>query len=160
MKTKIKQVLAGVIALVAAGVMSSSAWAGATPKPTITAVEAQQRLSGDNEGKVEITVTFEGQENDVAGLNCVFYATTNDVPLKATSVTMGSTLEGSGSVWTQTYIWDAKADLGDTVQIPEVALKVEAAPGVQLWKDGPYWAVRNVGANKSTDYGYYLRLRA
>ena len=82
MKTKIKQYLAGVIALVAAMVMSSSAWA--TTKPTITKVEAQQRL----DCKVEITATFEGQENDVAGLNCVFYATndTTKALLKATSI--------------------------------------------------------------------------
>ena len=28
--------------------------------------------------------------------------------------------------------------------------------GVQLWKDGPYWATCNVGASKPEDYGYYF----
>ena len=27
---------------------------------------------------------------------------------------------------------------------------------VQLWKDGPYWADRNIGAEKPEDYGYYF----
>ena len=28
--------------------------------------------------------------------------------------------------------------------------------GVQLWKNGPYWATRNVGASKPEEYGYYF----
>ena len=28
--------------------------------------------------------------------------------------------------------------------------------GVQLWKDGPYWATTNVGADKPHDYGLYF----
>ena len=28
--------------------------------------------------------------------------------------------------------------------------------GVQLWKNGPYWAECNVGATKSEEYGYYF----
>ena len=119
MKTTIKQYLAGVIALVAAGVMSSSVWAGATTDSVITAVEAQQRV----DGKVEITATFAGQENDVAGLNCVFYATndtTKALP-KATSIESEGKLTGFGTVWTRKYIWDARADLGDVESI-DVAL--------------------------------------
>ena len=27
---------------------------------------------------------------------------------------------------------------------------------VQLWEDGPYWATRNIGAEKPEDYGYYF----
>ena len=28
--------------------------------------------------------------------------------------------------------------------------------GVQLWEDGPYWATKNVGAEKPEDYGWYF----
>ena len=28
--------------------------------------------------------------------------------------------------------------------------------GIQLWKDGPYWADTNIGAEKPEDYGYYF----
>ena len=157
MKTKIKQVLAGVIALVAAGVMSSSARAEATPDPTITKVEAYQRLADD--GKVEITVTFRGQDTDLEGLNCVFFATntTTGASMKLESIEQDGELTGSGYDWTRKYIWDVQTDLDADVKIPEVALIVEAAPGVQLWKGGPYWATRNVGATKPTDYGYYFQ---
>ncbi|MBR3822800.1 MAG: SUMF1/EgtB/PvdO family nonheme iron enzyme, partial [Kiritimatiellae bacterium] len=27
---------------------------------------------------------------------------------------------------------------------------------VQLWEDGPYWATKNIGAEKPEDYGYYF----
>ena len=32
----------------------------------------------------------------------------------------------------------------------------EAHGKVQLWKDGPYWATTNIGAEKPEDFGYYL----
>ena len=123
------------------------------PDPTITKVEAEQSSSG----KVEITVSFTGQENDVAGLNCVFYATNtaDRASLKVVNVEKDGEIAGSGAEWKQKYLWDAAADLGEVTI--EVALTAEAAPGAQLWKDGPYWAVRNVGANKPTEYGYHYQ---
>ena len=44
------------------------------------------------------------------------------------------------------------------------AVKKPAADGttgdvhekVQLWKDGPYWATTNIGAEKTEDFGYYF----
>lgn len=32
----------------------------------------------------------------------------------------------------------------------------EGHTGVQLWKDGPYWAETNIGAEKPWEYGYYF----
>ena len=32
----------------------------------------------------------------------------------------------------------------------------EAHGKVQLWKDGPYWATTNIGAEKPEDFGYYF----
>ncbi len=32
----------------------------------------------------------------------------------------------------------------------------EAHEKVQLWKDGPYWATTNIGAEKPEDFGYYF----
>lgn len=29
-------------------------------------------------------------------------------------------------------------------------------PGVQLWKNGPYWAIFNLGAFTPEEYGYYF----
>lgn len=35
-------------------------------------------------------------------------------------------------------------------------VSVVSLEGVQLWKDGPYWAECNVGATKPEEYGYYF----
>ena len=42
------------------------------------------------------------------------------------------------------------------LKLQRVALKEEAQDKVQLWKDGPYWAKKNIGAEKPEDYGYYF----
>ena len=33
---------------------------------------------------------------------------------------------------------------------------IDSVKLVQLWKDGPYWADRNIGAKKPWDLGYYF----
>lgn len=37
------------------------------------------------------------------------------------------------------------------------ALAEDAHDGVQLWENGPYWAVTNLGAEKESDVGYYYQ---
>jgi hypothetical protein len=54
-------------------------------------------------------------------------------------------------------LWDAKADLGE-VRYANMVVRVtiKERQKVQLWKDGPYWATTNIGAEKPEDYGYYF----
>ena len=61
------------------------------------------------------------------------------------------------------FIWDANADIaedgfeGDRVSVKvQVEEKEIERDKVQLWKDGPYWATTNIGAEKPEDYGYYF----
>ena len=42
------------------------------------------------------------------------------------------------------------------LKLQRVALKEEAHDKVQLWEGGPYWAIKNIGAEKPEDYGYYF----
>ena len=42
------------------------------------------------------------------------------------------------------------------LKLQSVALKEEAQDKVQLWEGGPYWATKNIGAEKPEDYGYYF----
>ena len=42
------------------------------------------------------------------------------------------------------------------LKLQRVALKEEAQDKVQLWEDGPYWATKNISAEKPEDYGYYF----
>ena len=38
----------------------------------------------------------------------------------------------------------------------EFKVKIVVRDGVQLWKDGPYWAETNIGADNPEDYGLYF----
>ena len=53
-------------------------------------------------------------------------------------------------------LWDAKADLGEVRYTNMVVRVIMDKAKVQLWKDGPYWATMNIGAEKPEDYGYYF----
>ena len=55
-------------------------------------------------------------------------------------------------------LWDTKADLGEVVY-SNMVVRVTTKNGhdkVQLWKNGPYWATTNIGAEEPEDYGYYF----
>ena len=47
----------------------------------------------------------------------------------------------------------AKTAAGNTIKFK---VKIVVRGGVQLWKNGPYWATTNIGADKPEDYGLYF----
>ena len=60
---------------------------------------------------------------------------------------------------TYNWVWNATADCGSGFVCERVQVEgtvKEILGGVQLWKDGPYWAECNVGATKPEEYGYYF----
>ena len=122
---------------------------------TATSVTAKQRYPWN--GKVDIVVTLEGESNDVANVECYFFAT-NKLTNAAIPVAHIEQLEsdfGSDTIWRRCFVWDAATDAGN-VKIDKVILAVTAQFYVQLWKDGPCWAKCNVGAERPEDYGYYF----
>ena len=132
--------------------------------PTVTSVTAQQRYPWN--GLVDIVVTFNGEQGDVAEAKCTFAATDSATKkaLDIARVTQQGDDSGSGTTWTRRFIWNTNADLGE-VKIDDVELfaDVEAVSddpdgsgGVQLWEGGPYWATCNVGASKPEEYGLYF----
>ena len=127
----------------------------AAAEVTITGVSAAQRNALS--GMVDIDVAFNGSSNDVANFECAFAAVTNAATRAevALSPLAESAITGSDSAWTRHFVWDAASDLGE-VAIDEVALSV-GEPAIQLWENGPYWALCNVGASTPEDYGYYFR---
>ena len=50
----------------------------------------------------------------------------------------------------------AKKAAMETEKYPVDGNVGEAHGKVQLWKDGPYWATTNIGAEKAEDFGYYF----
>ena len=123
---------------------------------SVTAVTAQQRYPWN--GLVDITVTFSGASDDVAKTACEFVASNNltQTALPFVSVHPVGIATGSGNAWTRCYVWDARADVGE-VKIDDVVLAVRPTiGGVQLWKDGPYWAECNVGAQQPEENGSFF----
>lgn len=123
---------------------------------TVTNVEAHQRYPWN--GLVDIVVTLQGDAKYINDYVCVFAATNNEtqmmIPVK--HIVQNGSDTGLGINCTRKYIWDLKSDVG-SVKIDDVVLTVEAQEaGVQLWRDGPYWATCNVGATKPEEYGYYF----
>ena len=60
---------------------------------------------------------------------------------------------------TYSWVWDAVADLPKNFKCDRVTVTgtaVETHVGVQLWKDGPYWATTNIGAETPEERGYYF----
>ena len=108
-----------------------------------SSVTAQQRYPWN--GLVDITVTLQGELEDVLLAECVFAAmnsaTKDAIPVE--HITRNGDDSKSGNLWIRKFIWDAKADVG-AVKIDDVELLVDAFVGVQLWENGPYWATCNV----------------
>lgn len=114
------------------------------------------------EGQVEITGVTQTPGSGKATVNYkvsgLKTATKTDLVItacangKSMSKTIANVGNGSGSVTI-----DYKAELGAA---PNVAFSAELTDpdveGVQLWKDGPYWATCNVGATKPEGNGYYF----
>ena len=124
--------------------------------PTVTSVTAQQRYPWN--GLVDIAVTFNGEQSEVAKANCVFAATNSatKAALAIAHVTPQGEATGSGTTWTRRFIWDTNADLGE-VKIDDVEVFADfELGGVQLWAGGPYWAECNVGASKPEECGLYF----
>lgn len=124
----------------------------------VTGVTAQQRYPWN--GLVDITVTLSVAESDVATADFSFTATNKatktEIPIA--SLTRNGEPSGSGTSWTQKFIWNAPNDVADDT-IADIELSVEAKTdivGVQLWENGPYWAECNVGATKPEEYGYHF----
>ncbi len=125
---------------------------------TIKSVTAQQRLSSN--GLVDITVTFAGAASDVAKANCTFTAidSATKTSLPSLHITRSGNDFGSDIVWTRSFVWDVLADVGGTtIDDVELVVELDVLGGVQLWKNGPYWAECNVGASKSEEYGLYFQ---
>ena len=125
--------------------------------PTVTSVTAQQRYPWN--GLVDIAVTFNGAESDVAKANCTFAATNSatKTALAIAHVTPQGNDTGSGTTWTRRFIWDTNADLGEVkIEDVELVVDVDTSGVVQLWEGGPYWATCNVGASKPEEYGLYF----
>ena len=76
----------------------------------------------------------------------------------AAAVVAGLALVFAGGWWfgTKRNSRSSRSSGGDTSSEQDRCKKSGSHGKVQLWKDGPYWAETNIGAEKPEDYGYYF----
>ena len=148
-----------IINLFFAGFVGFAAFAA----PTVTDVVAKQRYPW---GLVDITCKVSGIDETIDYPKFVLSAVLPDSEnvsrmshfwvIRGGAKSSNLTADGNGNYH---LLWDAKADLGevrhDNMVVRIITLEYMREK-VQLWKDGPYWATTNIGAEKPEDYGYYF----
>ena len=130
--------------------------------PTVTDVVAKQRYPWN--GLVDITCKVSGMDETVTDrqfiLSAMFPDSENIVKMSKFWVMRDGVKSNDLSVDSNgdyRLLWDAKSDIGE-VRYANMVVRVtiNVRQKVQLWKDGPYWATTNIGAEKPEDYGYYF----
>ena len=131
--------------------------------PTVTDVVAKQRYPWN--GLVDITCNVSGIDDTTELQTFVVSAVipeSDEVRKVSHFWFMQDCVRSTGhdvySNGNYRLLWDAKADLGEVVysnMVVRVTTK-NARDKVQLWKNGPYWATTNIGAENPEDYGYYF----
>lgn len=122
--------------------------------PTVSGLTARQRYPWN--GLVDISFTM--SESGCIAIAATNTATGAAVPVQTLRDKAGTAIGkytefAPGMV---SLIWDAGADVPETL-IETLALSVVGVPNkVQLWAGGPYWAETNVGAEEPEDYGLYF----
>ena len=131
-------------------------------EPKVTDVVAKQRYPWN--GLVDITCNVSGivgTTNELKlALAAVMPDTGNARSVRNFWVVRGGSNSTDRVVTTNgnyRLLWDAHADLG-VVDYSNMVVRVtiDAHDKVRLWEGGPYWATRNIGAEKPEDYGYYF----
>ena len=129
--------------------------------PTVTDVVAKQRYPW---GLVDITCKVSGIDEMIADPRFVLSAVLSDSEnvsrmshfwiIRDGVKSSNLSADANGKYH---LLWDAKGDLGEVRYTNMVVrLTISGHQKVQLWKDGPYWATMNIGAENPEDYGYYF----
>jgi hypothetical protein len=130
-------------------------------EPTVTDVVAKQRYPW---GLVDITCKVSGVDEMIEDPKFVLYAVLSDSEnvsrmshfwiIRDGVKSSNLSVDVNGKYH---LLWDAKGDLGEVRYTNMVVrLTISGLQKVQLWKDGPYWATMNIGAETPEDYGYYF----
>ena len=150
--------------LIAMAIVALTAIEFVSAAPTVTDITAKQRYPWN--GLVDITCKVSGMEADAGGYEFAVVAvnkeTGREYPVSTFSIQHnGEEVPDVCDNGDYSLLWNAREDMGQvvfermTVRITLEALAVSVGK-VQLWEGGPYWADRNIGADKPWDYGLYF----
>lgn len=126
--------------------------------PYVTNVVAKQRYPW---GIVDISCDVKGIEEKDKGLEFTIDAVSSNsgITNKVSHVhfrggeTSGLEVTTNGNYQ---FVWDANKDIGSDHNNNMIIRVSIFQNKVQLWENGPYWAMTNIGAEKPEDYGYYF----
>ena len=142
MKTPMKKLM---LAAVAATLLCLGARADTANTVKVTKFHQSYPYSG--KATVEYTVDGTLPANAVAEITIA----TDD---RSATFTQKGVVTGAN-----TNVIDFASSFGGALQLTNATFEVTIANGhggVQLWKNGPYWAECNVGATTPEEYGYYF----
>ena len=135
-----KQIMMGVVAAMAMGVMAETV-------NTVTVTKFNQSYPYSGKAAVEYTVGGTLPANAVAkftlssdGASATFVQSNIVVGTNSHVVDFASSFGGAQLLTNASFVVTITGDFG----------------GVQLWEGGPYWAECNVGASSPHEYGYYF----
>lgn len=126
--------------------------------PYVTNVVAKQRYPW---GIVDISCEVKGIEEKDKGLEFTVDAVSSNsgVTNKASHVYFRGEKTSGLEVTTNgiyRFVWDANKDISPG-RNKDIVVRVSLRETmVQLWEDGPYWALKNIGANEPWEAGYYF----
>ena len=136
-----KQLMMGVVAAMAMGVMAETA-------NTVKVTKFHQSYPYKGKATVEYTIGGTLPANAVAEI----VLSTDDA---STTFVQSNIVTGENS-----RVIDFASSFGGALLLTNASFVVTIVEaelgGVQLWENGPYWAACNVGATKPEEYGYYF----
>ena len=142
---------------VAAGIAMAVAFAWTGLAETVTNVRGIQR---EKSNLVDIYYDIEATDGGTYTVEVQLEGRTNEVTAATFTGDVG---EGIAPGRNRHILWNAGADWpgkkGDVRAIVTATKEPEKGKpgkGVQLWEGGPYWADRNIGANKPWESGLYF----
>lgn len=149
-----------IIQIIFVAVIGVAAWAMALGDVEVTDVTARQRYPWN--GLVDIDYDLAG---NLAGYDYqLSFVVTNIVDGKGYRILSLPGVNAVDGVFVVTcrsgrVVWNASKDMPKNLKTDGLHLyaNIEVLRrGVQLWKNGPYWAECNVGATTPEEYGYYF----
>ena len=131
--------------------------------PVVSNVTAKQRFPWN--GLVDITCEVSGINGTTNGIEFAVAAVMPDSGNARYVSNFWIVRNGTNSFDKEIHVngnyrllWDAQSDLGAVIcsnmVVRVTTIKVHGK--VQLWRDGPYWATMNIGADKLEEHGWYF----
>lgn len=136
---------------VATAMTAAVAWTGLADG--VTNVRGKQR---ENSRLVDIYYDIEASDSGLYGLYTVEVQIVGRTNAVTATTFIGDVGNGIAPGQNHHIVWDAGADWPNKKGDVRAVVTATKYDKVQLWEDGPYWAITNIGASSPEDPGLYF----